>query len=378
MKIVDLRIRYVKYEVTQPFTNSMGTSFCKKTGRTGILEVFTDEGITGVLGSHFIDDLCRQIVTDHLKQLVVGEDPMNYARVWQKMFGIEGQWRPQIAKGEVVRAISMVDTAIWDIIGKALNTPVYKLLGGFRDQVPCYASGGHYVAFDSQIEELRHLEAEMALYMDMGFKAVKMRAGRDIPKDEERVKLVREIIGPDVQLMVDFNTSQTYKGGVAQAIKFCRALEKYDIYWFEDLVVMDDLTGLKQISDAIDSAIATGEYEQTIWGFRDLIVNKAADIILPDATQVCGGITEWRRIAALADAYRIPIAAHIGDMTHVHCVAAVPNGLIVEYFRPQDTTRRMYEAEPLAPNKDGMFDVPQTPGFGMELNEGYIRTNLTA
>jgi L-alanine-DL-glutamate epimerase-like enolase superfamily enzyme len=214
--------------------------------------------------------------------------------------------------------------------------------------------------------------------MSMGFKAVKMRAGRNIRQDSERVKVVREVIGPDTRLMIDFNTSQTYKGGVSQAIKFCKSLEQFDVFWFEDPVVMDDLAGLKQISDAVDSAIATGEYEQTIWGFRDLIVNKAADIILPDATQVCGGITEWRRIAALADAYRIPIAAHIGDLTHVHCVAAVPNGLIVEYFRPQDTTRRMYEAEPLALNKDGMFEVPQSPGFGMSLNEDFIRMNLVS
>lgn len=376
MKITDIRIRYVKYEVDQPFTNSMGTAFCKKVGRTGILEVFTDEGITGVLGSHYIDDLCRRIVVDYLKPLVIGEDPMNYARVWQKMIGIEGQWRPQIIKGEVVRAVSMVDTAIWDIIGKALQTPVYKLLGGFRDEVPGYASGGHYVSFDSQAEELRHLEAEMSLYMDMGFKAVKMRAGRNIRLDVERARLVREVIGPDTGLMVDFNTSQTYKGGISQAIKFCRALEPLDIYWFEDLLVMDDIVGLKQVADAVDTAIATGEYEQTIWGFRDLIVNKAADIILPDATQVCGGITEWRRIAALADAYRIPVAAHVGDMTHVHCVAAISNGLIVEHFRPQDKTRRMYEDEPLAVNKDGMFVVPRKPGFGMSLNEDYIAGNL--
>lgn len=376
MKITDLRIRHVKFEVTQPFTNSIAPRLGKKVGRTGILELFTDAGITGVLGSIFLDPTSCQIITNQLKPLILGENPLYYERVWRKMFGIEGEWRGQISKGETIRAMSFIDTAIWDIIGKTYNTPVYVLLGGFRDQVPCYASGGHYVSFTEHEEELKHLEDEMSQYMEMGFMAVKMRAGREIPKDSERVKLVREIVGPDVKIMVDFNTSQTYRGGVSSAIKFCRALEKYDITWFEDPLVMDDILGMKQISDAIDTAIATGEQEQTIWGFRDLITNKVVDIILPDATQMCGGITEWRRIAALADAYRIPVAAHIGDMTHVHCVAAVPNGLTVEYFRPQDKSRRMYEADPIFPDKDGMLTVPQKSGFGMELNEDYITKNL--
>lgn len=376
MKITDLRIRQIKYEVAEPFTNSIARSLGGKVRLMGILELFTDEGITGVLGSDFLDPISCQIITNQLKPLVVGENPLYYERIWRKMFGIEGEWRGQITKGETIRAMSFVDTAIWDIIGKVQNTPVYLLLGGYRDRVPCYASGGHYVSFTSQADELRHLENEMAQYMEMGFKAVKVRTGRNISTDSERVKLVRQIIGPDVKLMVDFNTSQTYLGGVSSAIKFCRALEEFDITWFEDPLIMDDILGMKQVSDAIDTAIATGEQEQTIWGFRDLITNKIVDIILPDATQMCGGITEWRKIAALADAYRIPVAAHIGDMTHLHCVAAIPNGLIVEYFRPQDKTRRMHEADVIWPDKEGMLTVPQKPGFGMELNEDYISRNL--
>jgi D-arabinonate dehydratase len=376
MKITDVRIRTIRSKVLRPFTNSLGTSLIETT-QTTILEVFTDAGITGVLGSNMMDDVCKQIILNQLKPLILGEDPKNYERVWRKMFGAEAKWRPPIAKGEVVRAISALDTAMWDIIGKELHTPVYKLLGGYRDEVPCYASGGHYVSLTSHSENLKYLESEMAQYMEMGFKAVKMRVGRDIAKDSERVKLVREVIGPDVKLMIDFNSSPSHYGGVPYALKFMRALEKYDPFWFEDPLVLDDRAGLKQLSDTIDTAVATGEYEQSLWGFRDLIVNKIVDILLPDATAFCGGISQWRKIAAMAEAFQVPVAAHIGDMAHIHCVAGVPNGLIVEVFMPLDKGRRMYEVNPLIfPNEDGLLEVPEKAGLGIELNEEYIKRQL--
>lgn len=376
MKITDVRIRTIRSKVLRPFTNSLGTSLIETT-QTTILEVFTDAGITGVLGSSMMDDVCKQIVLNQLKPLILGEDPKNYERVWRKMFGAEAKWRPPIAKGEVVRAISALDTAMWDIIGKELHAPVYKLLGGYRGEVPCYASGGHYVSLTSHSENLKYLESEMSQYMEMGFKAVKMRVGRDIAKDSERVKLVREVIGPDVKLMIDFNSSPSHYGGVSYALKFMRALEKYDLFWFEDPLVLDDRAGLKQLSDTIDTAIATGEYEQSLWGFRDLIVNKIVDILLPDATAFCGGISQWRKIAAIAEAFQVPVAAHIGDMAHIHCVAGVPNGLIVEVFMPLDKGRRMYEVNPLVfPNEDGLLEVPEKAGLGIELNEDYIKRQL--
>jgi D-arabinonate dehydratase len=324
-----------------------------------------------------MSDTCRQIIVQQLKPLISGEDPTNYERLWRRMFGGEAKWRPPIAKGEVVRAISAVDTAIWDIIGKKLETPIYKLLGGYRDTIPCYASGGHYISLSSHTAELDHLQSEMSQYVDMGFQAVKMRVGRDIPRDSERVKVVRDVIGPDVKLMIDFNSSPSHYGGVPHAIKFMRALEEYNPFWFEDPLVLDDRAGLKQVSDAIDTAIATGEYEQSMWGFRDLIVNKVVDILLPDATAFCGGISQWRKIAAMAEAFQMPVAAHIGDMTHIHCVAAVPNGLTVEVFTPLDKGRRMYEIDPvILPTKEGLLEVPQKPGLGMALNEDYIQKHM--
>jgi D-arabinonate dehydratase len=377
MKITDVRVRAVQDELIAPFTNALGTPrpVSKRTWTVTIVEVFTDEGITGVVANDDFDELSRQLIANQLKPVIVGEDPLNYERVWRKMFGERGGWRHASAKGEAIRAMSALDCAIWDIIGKATATPVYRLLGGYRDTVPCYASGGQYRSLTSHPEELRHLESEVQGYMEIGYKAVKIRAGRDITQDYERVKVVRDITGPDVDLMIDFNTSLTYYGGVSHAIKFMRALEDHNPYWFEDPLLMDDVSGMKQVSDALDTAIATGEAEQTLWGFRDLIVNRAVDILLPDAV-MCGGVTAWKQIATMADAFRIPVAAHCVERVHLHCVAAIPNGLMVEMFRPLDKGRINYEKNPITPNHDGALELSQEPGFGIELDEAYIKKHL--
>ena len=185
-------------------------------------------------------------------------------------------------------------------------------------------------------------------------------------------RLVRQVIGPENKLMMDFSKSGTYLGGVSETIEFMRVLEEVDPFWFEDPVVMDDVAGMKRIACAVDTALATGEMEQTLWGFRDLILAEAVDILLPDATYMCGGITEWRKIANFADAFRLSVAAHIGDVAHIHCVAAVPNGLIVEIFTPHDEGYAAHELNPIRrPNKHGVA-VPQRPGLSLELNEDYI------
>jgi len=379
MKITDVQVRTIETEKVRSFGNALGTRLdtTEKGWTINIVEVFTDEGITGMVANDDTDLLTRQIICEQLRDVVIGEDPMAYGRLWRKMFGERRGWRHAQAKGEAIRAMSAIDAAVWDIIGKALNTPVYRLLGGYRNRVPCYASGGQYQSYSSHTEELRLLEAEVRQYMDMGFKAVKVRAGRDAVKDAERLKLVRDVIGQETSLMVDLNTCFSYLGGPPAAIKFIRALEAYNVYWFEDPLLMDDVSGMKQISDAVDTAIATGEAEQTIWGFRDLIATRAVDILLPDAL-MCGGVTEWVRIATMADAFRIPVAAHCVERVHVHCLAAVANALPVEIFCPREKGRIRYEQNPLLPGKDGLIEVPEAPGLGAEFDEDYIQAHLVA
>ena len=377
MKITDIRIRKINSPVYKPFTNALVKGeYVRPSWTFSIVEMFTDEGITGAFASHSLSGLSTDIILTYLKPLIVGEDPMNYERLWRIMFADEGGWRKPIARGEAVRAISAVDTVIWDIMGKKLGTTVHQLLGGFRDEVPCYASGGHYISLDDHRAEMEYIGPEMQRYVDMGFTAVKMRVGRNVRDDLQRAQLVRQIIGVDGKLMMDFNLSGTHHGGVSETIKFMRVMEQVDPYWFEDPLVMDDVAGMKQIADALDTAIATGETDQTVWGFRELIVNRAVDILIPDAACMCGGITEWRKIAALADAYRMPVAAHVADAVHLHCVAAVPNGLILEVFTPHDDGYSGHEANPIRePNDGGNMAVPDRPGFGIELDEDYIEAH---
>ena len=379
MKITDVRIRRISAPQYKPFTNArVRTSYLRSGWTFSIIEVFTDEGVTGISVSHSLHGLSTDIILDYLKPLIVGEDPMNYERLWRRMFGGDDEsWRKPITRGEVVRAISAVDTVIWDVIGKKLGTTVHQLLGGFRDEVPCYASGGHYISLGDHRAEMEYIGPEMQRYMDMGFTAVKMRVGRNLREDLERARLVREIIGAEARLMMDFNMSGTSGGGVSETVKFMRALEEVAPYWFEDPLVMDDIAGMKQLSEALDTAIASGETDQTAWGFRDLIANRAVDIVLPDATRMCGGITEWRKIAALADAFRMPVAAHVGDAANLHCVAAVPNGLIVEVFTPHDDGYYGHEIDPpRRPNERGNLTVADKRGLGIELDEDYIEAHL--
>jgi len=375
MRITDIEVTTLEYGLKQPITNAMVDTLFSRL-RTYVVRMKTDECIDGLLVTDYLDDLSAGLITDHLNPLIVGEDPMDYEHLWGKMFGHQASWRHPITKGEVITAMSAVDCAVWDVIGKRLNVSVCRLLGGARTRVPCYASGGHYKSLTSLDEELRLLEEEMIRYVDMGFRAIKMRIGRDLAADRKRVALVRKTLGPDVELLFDLNTSQTYRGGAARAIQFLRAFEEFHPYWFEDPLIMDDVAGMRRIADAIDVPIATGEMEQTIWGFRDLITQQAADILICDPTGMCGGITQWKKIAAMAEAARIPIASHVGDKTSVHCVAGIPNGLMVEVFLPLEVERWAYDRAPIRLVDDGTIAVPDAPGLGIELDDAYFKEHL--
>ena len=201
MKITDVRIRTVRLELPTPQSNNRWTW---PSIDFSITEVFTDEGIVGFGTGGGIG--VNWLILNWAKHVIVGEDPLNYEGIWNKLYtGVPPMLtREALNSGEAIAAISAVDTAIWDIIGKALNQPVYKLLGGARDRVPAYASGGHYTA--EGVQELKDREKEMTEYVDAGFNAVKMRVGRfGLKYEAERVRVVRETIGDDVALMLDAN-----------------------------------------------------------------------------------------------------------------------------------------------------------------------------
>ncbi|MCJ7632422.1 mandelate racemase/muconate lactonizing enzyme family protein [Candidatus Bathyarchaeota archaeon] len=329
---------------------------------TGV-RIFTDEGITGAAftSSH----APAAIIEGTLKKLLIGEDPFSRERIWNRMYGPQGTLTFG-RRGAAVRAISAVDIALWDIIGKASNKPIYKLLGGYRDKVPVYASGGYY----KESEGIEDLAKEMAAYVERGFTAVKMRVGLlDVRKDAQRVKAARDAIGPDVKLMLDANNAYN----AYTAIKAAREFEKYDIYFLEEPVPPDDIRGSAQVAATLDMPIASGELEYTVYGFRDLIENKAVDIIQADAS-VAGGISEWMKVAALAGAYNIPLAPHSATEVHVHLAAAVPNCLFVEFFDKAADIRKVEElyGEQMEP-ENGYLEAPRKPGLGIELDEEAIK-----
>jgi L-alanine-DL-glutamate epimerase-like enolase superfamily enzyme len=264
--------------------------------------------------------------------------------------------RKPVAKGEYIRAMGAVDIAVWDLIGKALNMPVYQVLGACSDRIRVYAAGGYY----EEGKGLKELAAEMEEYVREGFRAVKMKVGGEPMKtDAERVRAVRDAVGPDIDILLDANN----KWNAYEAIRFGRMVEKYDPYWFEEPVEPDDFQGCAEVRRVLDIPVVAGENEFTRWGCRDLIQAGSADILNLD-TVIAGGITEYRKIAALASAHHIPVAPHGNPHMAVHLLASTPNTLIMETYPAVESKYNV--ALPLFPVKDGYITPPSKPGIGID------------
>ncbi len=362
MKITDVKFECYSWPRPKPIRNG---KYTYTHGGISVVKVETDEGVTGLgLGGGGSTNAGLQTLAglvDGFKPALIGEDPLNVERIWANM------WVPKLKgrRGLSTRAISTIDIALWDLKGKMCNLPAYKLLGGYTDKIPVYIAGGYY----QEGKGLKELAQEMEQNVAMGTRAVKMKiGGAPINEDVERVRVAREAIGGEVKLLVDANGAyRSY-----EAIEIARKIERYDIFWFEEPVMPDDYRGHAAVATATYIPVATGENEYTRYGFRDLIEQKAAAILNADA-QVLGGVTEFIKVAALASAYDIPIAPHGNQDIHVHLVSAIPNGLIVEYYR--DTVDEMWgksHKEQLV-LKDGYLEPPDRPGFGIELNEEVLK-----
>lgn len=322
-------------------------------------EVITDQDIRG-LGVVPIGDphSVAAIIERKLKQHLIGEEVFAYERLWHKMY--REMYRDRT--GAALRAISAVDIAVWDAIGKALGTPVYKLLGGHKDEVPAYTSIGYY----REGKGPEQLAEEVGLYSKKGYKGVKIRVGgTSLKEDIERLRVAREAAGPDLILMADANNAYT----PYEAIKAGREFEKFNIAWFEEPVMPDDIAGSRKVADALDVPIASGELVYTRYGFRDLFANQAIDIAQPDCT-VVGGVTEFTKVVGMAAAQSIPIAPHWNQEIHMHMVGAFANAFIVEFFEKDADLRKeelLYDTYITPCN--GIIKLPNTPGFGRELSE---------
>jgi L-alanine-DL-glutamate epimerase-like enolase superfamily enzyme len=298
---------------------------------------------------------------EHLKPELIGEDPIDVERLWHKM------WIPKLVgrRGLTTRAISGIDIALWDLRAKVARMPLYKMLGGYRNRMPTYVAGGYY----EEGKGLKELQQEMLDSVELGARAVKMKIGAvPIREDVERVKAVREAIGPDVSLLVDANCAyRSY-----EAIQIAKRMEEYDIYWFEEPVAPDDYEGHKRLAQMTSIPIATGENEYTRYGFRDLIATGAVPILNADA-KVLGGVTEFMKVAAYAQAHDLRIAPHGSQDIHIHLVSAISNGLILEYYR--DSTDPMHGKilkETLRLNDDGTVSPTESPGIGVDPNYEFL------
>ena len=259
MKITNVSIESFEWPRSRPIRNGM---FVYTTVRLDIVTIETDQGLKGVgLGGG--GPAARPLI-ESMKAGIVGQDPMNVERIWHQI------WVPKLTgrRGTETRVISGIDIALWDLVGKITEQPVYKLLGGFVERIDVYIAGGYY----EEGKGLKELAEEMEGSLEMGARAVKMKIGGEpIAVDVERVRTVREAIGPDIKLMVDANNAYRHH----EAIRIAKRIEEYDIYWFEEPCGSDDYEGHASVAAATSIPVATGENEYTRYGFRDLIRHRA-------------------------------------------------------------------------------------------------------
>ncbi|RDJ20362.1 mandelate racemase/muconate lactonizing enzyme family protein [Bosea caraganae] len=352
MKITTVTLEEYRWPRAKPITNGKHTYSHVD---YAIVRISTDEGLEGIgLGK---GGIVERAIVESLTPLLIGQNPLNVERLWSAM------WVPKLVgrRGQSTRAISAIDIGLWDLRGKAAGMPLHTLLGGYRDRVPTYVAGGYY----EEGKGLRELAGEMEQYVALGARAVKMKVGGvAMAEDVERVRAVREAIGPGTKLMVDANCAYRHY----EAIQLARRIEPFDIFWFEEPVAPDDYDGHRKVAVSTVIPIATGENEYTRYGFRDLIRADAASILNADA-KICGGITEFMKVAALAQAHDLDISPHGSQDVHVHLVAAIPNGLILEFYGPSFDPMwgQIYE-ETMALNEDGTVTVPSAPGLGLTPN----------
>jgi L-alanine-DL-glutamate epimerase-like enolase superfamily enzyme len=320
------------------------------------------QGATGLgfayLG-HTGAPLAAGAVRDLLAPLVVGADPTDVSGIWNRMF------RATLLHGRaglVMRALSAVDIALWELNARMEGVSLSEALGGRKaETVPCYASGGYY-ADDKTLDDLA---AEVSGYLDAGYRAVKIKVGRLSPADDEaRIRVCREAVGSDVPLLLDANNAW---GSVSEAVEHLRAWERHDPYWIEEPFLPDDLASLIPLARSTPIPIASGEIGSTRWHFRDLMETGAVSFINPDVP-VLGGLTEYQRVDEMAASFGVTVCPHWFDTLHVHTVAASEAAHMVEVF-PDDEIfnfRRLVDAGPEL--LDGELKVPTGPGLGTDLD----------
>jgi L-alanine-DL-glutamate epimerase-like enolase superfamily enzyme len=359
MKIKSIRSHVLRVPLDEPLAG--GPPYFRSHNQFVILRVETEDGIEGIGATFFGGALSATLkhAVDQLGELIIGEDPLRGEAITQKLRSAAASAGPG---GILTLAISGIDMALWDIKGKSLGQSLGTMLGGLRDRVPTYASGALVRAYP-----LDHLVKAAQLLVDRGFKQMKTQLalpGDTAPaKEVERARLIREAAGPDIDLMCDINQ----RWSVHQAIEIGKRVEDVHFFWLEDVTVHDDYTGLARVADALITPLAGGECLYGITPFRHMIEAHSVDIIMIDLNRV-GGISNWMKVAAMAEAFNLPVVSHLFPEIHVHLVSAIPNGLTVEYM---PWSFRLFEEVPVPVN--GELVVPTKPGLGLQFNRDIDR-----
>jgi L-lyxonate dehydratase len=335
-----------------------------------VVEIFTDDGLVGIGNAALAPHVTKQVIDLHLKPLLIGKDPWDIEFLWQLMY------RKTMAfgrRGLGMVAISAVDIALWDILGKSAKQPAYRLLGGrTKPRIPVYASRLYSV-------ELSEVAVEAKRYKAEGYKAMKLRFGwgptdgaAGMHRNVNLVQTVRETVGDGIDVMAD-----AYMGWTLDyAKRMLPLLEPFQLRWLEEPVIPDDVHGYAELKSYGRIPIAGGEHEFTAYGFRDLLEARALDYIQFDTNRV-GGLTQARKIAALAEAYSVPVIPHAGQLHNYHVVMASLNSPMAEYFPVVDVEVGnelfwyIFNGEPKA--KDGFIDLDESvPGLGLTVNEAAL------
>jgi L-alanine-DL-glutamate epimerase-like enolase superfamily enzyme len=375
MKISDVNV--IVLESPEAYQATAGGEEAHGIKYLGIVKVETDSGITGYADLETQPHVARAIVDapsegsvlgfKGLRSVLIGEDPFDVERLWQKMYmGSVYYGR----RGAAMQVISGIDIALWDIVGKKVGEPVYKLLGGaYRDRVRPYAS----TLFRSTPQGMA--EASRG-YLDQGFSAVKFGwgvFGEDAERDVELVAAARTSLGDRVDLLID--TGWYIQRTAKQAIQMVRRLEQFQPFLIEEPLSPEDYDGYAELAGTVDTLIACGEQEATEWGFHTLIERGQVDVIQPDLSR-CGGFTAARKIVHLADLYNrlcIPHAwtSDLLTAASLHLNAFMRRSVFQEFNVTVGPLSRELCLNPIH-LEDGMLRVPQGPGLGVEIDESVI------
>jgi D-galactarolactone cycloisomerase len=301
------------------------------------------------------------IIRDEIVPHLIGRNALSVESCWEAM--LPPTYDILRDRSVALQAMACLDSALWDIVGKAVGLPLYQLWGGYRDRLPSICIGGYYS--DDEADVARQIER----YIELGFGGCKFKVGRLTPdEDAHRTRLARKAAGDDFVLMVDANQGFTRRA----AIEFARLTDDLDLRWFEEPVGwINDRLSMRDVRLTTGMQVVAGQSEDTRAGLRDLITAGAVDACNADASWI-GGPSEWRRVAALASMYEVDMAHHEEPQISAHLLASIPHGTYLETFDPDRDPIFWNMIANRQPFQDGDYLVPQGPGFGLELDWEYV------